>query len=50
MRLRPASTLATAGDRLSYQICRNGMLAEYWANADSLMFFQQLGVRAVPAG
>lgn len=26
-----------------------GMLAEYWANADSLLFFQQLGVRAVPA-
>ena len=29
----------------------DGMLAEYWANADSLLFFQQLGVRAVrPAG
>jgi hypothetical protein len=27
----------------------DGMLAEYWANADSLLFFQQLGVRAVPA-
>ena len=26
-----------------------GMLAEYWANADSLLFFQQLGVREVPA-
>jgi len=25
------------------------MLAEYWANADSLLFFQQLGVREVPA-
>jgi hypothetical protein len=28
----------------------DGMLAEYWANADSLLFFQQLGVSAVPAG
>ncbi len=27
-----------------------GKLAEYWANADSLLFFQQLGVREVPAG
>jgi hypothetical protein len=26
-----------------------GMLAEYWANADSLLFIQQLGVREVPA-
>jgi hypothetical protein len=26
-----------------------GMLAEYWANADSLLFFQQLGVQEVPA-
>jgi predicted ester cyclase len=26
-----------------------GRLAEYWANADSLLFFQQLGVREVPA-
>jgi predicted ester cyclase len=26
-----------------------GKLAEYWANADSLLFFQQLGVRQVPA-
>jgi SnoaL-like polyketide cyclase len=26
----------------------DGMLAEYWANADSLLFFQQLGVREVP--
>ena len=24
-------------------------LAEYWANADSLLFFQHLGVREVPA-
>jgi hypothetical protein len=32
-------TLRTAG----------GMLAEHWANADSLLFFRQLGVRAVPA-
>ena len=24
-------------------------LAEYWANADSLLFLQQLGVREVPA-
>jgi predicted ester cyclase len=24
---------------------RDGMLAEYWANADSLLFIQQLGVR-----
>ena len=28
----------------------DGMLTEYWANADSLLFFQQLGVREVPAG
>jgi predicted ester cyclase len=26
----------------------DGMLAEYWANADSLLFVQQLGVREVP--
>jgi predicted ester cyclase len=26
-----------------------GKLAEYWANADSLLFFQQLGIREVPA-
>jgi hypothetical protein len=25
------------------------MPAEYWANADSLLFVQQLGVREVPA-
>jgi hypothetical protein len=27
----------------------DGMLAEYWANADSLLFFQQLGIREIPA-
>ena len=27
----------------------DGQLAEYWANAGSLPFFQQLGVREVPA-
>jgi hypothetical protein len=27
----------------------NAALAEYWANADSLLFFQQVGVREVPA-
>ena len=27
----------------------NGKLAEYWADADSLLFFQQLGVAEVPA-
>lgn len=27
----------------------DGKLSEYWANADSLLFFQQLGVREVPA-
>jgi predicted ester cyclase len=26
----------------------DGKLAEYWANTDSLLFFQQLGVREVP--
>jgi hypothetical protein len=26
-----------------------GMLAEYWASADSLLLFEQLGVREVPA-
>jgi hypothetical protein len=26
----------------------DGMLAEYWANADSLLFAQQLGLKAVP--
>ena len=26
-----------------------GQLGEYWANADSLLFFQQLGIREVPA-
>jgi len=26
-----------------------GKLAEYWANADSLLFFQQLGIREIPA-
>lgn len=28
---------------------KDGLLAEYWANADSLLFFQQLGIREVPA-
>ena len=28
----------------------DGQLAEQWANADSLLFFQQLGVREVPIG
>jgi predicted ester cyclase len=28
----------------------DGKLAEYWANTDSLQFFQQLGIREVPAG
>lgn len=27
----------------------DGMLAEYWLSADSLLFSQQLGVREVPA-
>ena len=27
-----------------------GKLAGYWANADSVLFIQQLGVRHVPAG
>lgn len=27
----------------------DGKLAEYWANADSLLFVQQLGVREIPA-
>jgi predicted ester cyclase len=26
----------------------DGKLAEYWANADSLLFFEQLGVREIP--
>jgi len=26
----------------------DGKLAEYWANADSLLFFQQLGIRDMP--
>ena len=26
----------------------DGKLTEYWANADSLLFFQQLGIREVP--
>jgi predicted ester cyclase len=26
----------------------DGRLAEYWANADSLLFFQQLGIREIP--
>ena len=26
-----------------------GRLAEYWANADALLFFQQLGIRELPA-
>jgi hypothetical protein len=26
-----------------------GILAEYWGDADSLLFIQQLGVREVPA-
>jgi hypothetical protein len=28
---------------------KRGTLVEYWANADSLLFFQQLGVTEVPA-
>ena len=27
---------------------KDGMLVEYWANADSLLFVQQLGVKEVP--
>jgi hypothetical protein len=27
----------------------DGMLAEHWGDADSLLFIQQLGVREVPA-
>ncbi|TPK73580.1 ester cyclase [Mesorhizobium sp. B2-4-15] len=27
---------------------KDGLLAEYWANADSLLFMQQLGVAEVP--
>jgi hypothetical protein len=27
----------------------NGLLAEYWANADSLLFVQQLGIRELPS-
>lgn len=27
---------------------KDGHLAEYWANADSLLFLQQLGVETVP--
>ena len=27
----------------------DGKLAEYWANADGLLFFQQLGIREIPA-
>jgi predicted ester cyclase len=27
----------------------DGMIAEYWGDADSLLFIQQLGVREVPA-
>ena len=26
----------------------DGKLSEYWANADSLLFFQQLGIREIP--
>jgi predicted ester cyclase len=26
----------------------DGKLAEYWANADSLLYFQQLGIREMP--
>jgi hypothetical protein len=26
----------------------NGKIAEYWANADSLLFVQQLGLSEVP--
>jgi SnoaL-like polyketide cyclase len=28
----------------------DGKLAEYWANTDSLLFFQQLGIHEVPGG
>lgn len=28
----------------------DGLLAEYWVNADSLLLLQQLGVREVPTG
>ena len=27
----------------------DGKLAEYWANADSLLIFQPLGIREIPA-
>ena len=51
----PGAPAQAIGQHLSFtgtDILRtaDGKLAEYWANTDSLLFFQQLGVREVPAG
>jgi predicted ester cyclase len=51
----PGAPAETIGRHVSFtgtDILRiaDGKLAEYWANTDSLLFFQQLGVREVPAG
>ena len=49
----PGASSEAAGRTLTFtgtDILRtaDGQLVEYWANADSLLFFQQLGVREVP--
>jgi steroid delta-isomerase-like uncharacterized protein len=49
----PGAAPEAAGRELSFtgaDILRiaDGKLAEYWANADSLLFFQQLGIREIP--
>ena len=50
----PAPPPTPAGGEISFTgtdtlRIENGKLAEYWADADSLLFFQQLGVAEVPA-
>ena len=49
----PGASSAAAGREITFTgtdtlRVADGKLAEYWANADSLLFFQQLGVREVP--
>ncbi|MER8186129.1 ester cyclase [Kitasatospora sp. NPDC094015] len=46
----PGASEDAVGNRVRFTgtdtlLVKDGMLAEYWANADSLLFVQQLGVR-----
>jgi hypothetical protein len=50
----PGASTSTVGRKVTFtgtDTLRivNGKIAEYWANADSLLFVQQLGLSEVPA-